>query len=59
MKRLPTLRRRRDRRRGQAMTETIILVALCGLVLTFIVTALPRALSTHYVENQKVLASPL
>ena len=59
MNRLPALRRPGLRRRGQAMTETIILIALCGLALAFLVTALPQALSSHYVENQKVLASPL
>jgi hypothetical protein len=45
--------------RGQAMTETIILVALVGLSLAWLTWALPTALSNHYRNNRDVLAAPL
>lgn len=45
-------------RRGQSMTEMIILVALVGLVLTWTVTRFPAAITSHYKGNVQVLASP-
>ncbi|MCO5168571.1 MAG: hypothetical protein M9894_19705 [Planctomycetes bacterium] len=52
------MRRRRGGRRGQSMTEVIILVALVALALTWMVTRLPRAITNHYNGNVEVLASP-
>ncbi|RMG10447.1 MAG: hypothetical protein D6731_17430 [Planctomycetota bacterium] len=46
-------------RRGQATVELIIVVGLVVLALAWLTAALPRALSHHYAENQKILVSPL
>lgn len=51
-------RRGRRDRRGQGTTEYIILAALAGLVLTWAVTRLPRAITSHYKENVRILAAP-
>jgi hypothetical protein len=40
------------------MTEMIILVGLVALALTWMVTAMPRAITHHYVQNVQILASP-
>jgi cell division protein FtsB len=52
-------RRRVPSRRSQAMVEVVILVAVVGLGIAWVTWKLPAAISEHYKENQKVLASPL
>jgi hypothetical protein len=51
-------RTRGRRRRGQSMTEVIILIALVGLTLSWVVTALPNAIRKHYTQTVQVIASP-
>lgn len=40
------------------MTEVIILFALVCVALMWMVTVFPAAITHHYKENVKVLASP-
>jgi hypothetical protein len=49
---------RRQRRRGQGMTEMIILIALVGLVLCWVVVAFPRAITSFYRQQVQIIASP-
>jgi Flp pilus assembly pilin Flp len=44
---------------GQASVEVILLAALVALALVWIVVEFPAAITKHYQENQKILASPL
>jgi len=50
--------KRSRRRRGQSMTEYIILVALAALTLVWVVTRFPEAISNHYKRNVRFLAGP-
>ena len=50
--------KRSRRRRGQSMTEYIILVALAALTLVWVVTKFPEAISNQYKRNVKFLAGP-
>lgn len=54
------MRTARSRRaRGQAIVEVVVVTLVVGLAIAWVSWALPRAISSHYSENQKVLASPL
>lgn len=50
--------KRTSKRRGQSMTEYIILVALAALTLVWVVTRFPEAISNHYKRNVRFLAGP-
>jgi hypothetical protein len=49
---------RARRRRSQTMTEVIILVAVVGLGVAFVVELLPRGLKTLYSAARNVIACP-
>ncbi len=45
--------------RGQASVEVVIIAAVVGLGIAWVTWALPKAISSHFKQNQQVLASPL